>query len=309
MKGSVDKVIPLSEAAAMVEAGMNIVAGGFAASHQPMAFFREVIRRAPGKVSMAAVAECWVVEFLAAAGMLERVALSCLMFEQLGRCHRFSRAVEEGTIAVEDHSHFGLVSRIAAAAQGIPFLPVRSMTGTDVLNRQGYERPEDKWRRIPSPFGNEEVTAISAIVPDLAVIHVARVDRRGNAQLFGPTTIVEEQAKAARAVIVTAEELVDSVDIARCPEFTVIPGFMVDAVVHLPFGAHPTGMFGYYDCDHPHLAEYHGGSRDDGALAAFMERYVYGPADHWDYLERIGIGRLMALRVDPALGYRRPEGR
>ena len=309
MKRSIDKTVSLSEAVSLVEPGANVVAGGFAASHQPMAFFRELIRRATGPFSMTAVADCWVVEFLAAAGLLERVALSCLMFEQLGRCYRFSKGVEEGTIAVEDHSHFGLISRLAAAGLGLPFLPVRSMSGTDILAQPGFEPPEEKWRRIPSPFGGGEITAVSAIVPDVAVVHVARADRRGNAQIFGPTTIVEEQMKAARTVIVTAEEIVDGTDIARCPEFTIAPGLLTDAVVHVPYGAHPTGMFGYYDADDAHLAEYHGVSRDESALNDYMDRYVLGPANHWEYLERIGIRRLTALRVDPALGYRRPDGR
>jgi acyl CoA:acetate/3-ketoacid CoA transferase alpha subunit len=297
------KVVSLDEAVSAVGSGADLTLGGFAHSHQPMGFVRALIRRGATDLSLSAVAECWAAEYLAAAGLLRRARMSNFMLEGFGRCHRFSQGVEEGTIAVEDHSHFGMISRLLAGGLGLPYLPVRAMAGTDILAKPGFEPAHEKSRRVPNPFGEDQITVVSALRPDLAVIHAARADKLGNTQLLGPASVIEEQARAAAQVIVTVEELVDTETIRRRPELTLLPGFMVDAVVPLPYGAHPTGVYGYYDHDQPHLAEYYAASRDDGAVDGYLEAYVYGPRDHWAYLDRLGVSRLLRLRVDPGLGY------
>ena len=298
------KLLSLPEAARAVPDGATITAGGFAHSHQPMAFVRELIRQRRTDLTLIGVAECWIAEFLAAAGMLRRAYLSNFMLEGYGRCQCFARGVESGAIAVEDHSHFGMLSRLTAAGLGLPFMPVRAMAGTDILAQPGFEAPEHKARQIASPFSDESVLVVSPLRPDFAILHVARADRLGNAQMFGTVSALAEQARAARHVILTADEIVDTEAIRRRPEATLIPGLMVDAVVHAPFGAHPTGVYGLYDHDPDHLGEYYRASRDAAAVAAYLARRVYGPGDEGAYLDALGASRLLALRVDPALGYR-----
>lgn len=298
-----NKIVPLGEAVTAIKDGSSLTAGGFAHSHQPMGFVRELIRQGPRDLTLMSVAECWVGEFLAAAGLLKRAYYSNFMFEGYGRCQQYSQAVESGRLAVEDHSHFGMVCRLQAAGLGLPFMPMRAMAGTDILNQPGFEPPEDKARRMKSPFGEEEVTAVSPLRPDVAVLHVARADKLGNAQLFGTTSVIEEQARAARTVIITAEEIVDTDVIRRDPERTILPSFLVDAVVSLPYGAHPTGVYGYYEHDADHLGTYYAASRDADATAAYLRRWVHGMPDHWAYLDAIGASTLLKLRVDPALGY------
>lgn len=306
MRRSPSKLVPFEEAVGAVPVGASLTMGGFAHSHQPMAFTRALIRRGIGDLTLMGVAECWVAEFLAAAGMLRRTYMSNFMLEGFGRCYRFSRAVETAAVQVEDHSHFGMILRLVAGGLGIPFLPLRSMTGTDLLETAGFEPPERKWARIPSPFTDEEVTTVSALRPDVAVIHAARADPAGNVQLFGPTSVIEEQVRAARTVIVTVEEIVADGVIRNRPELTLIPSFMIDLLVHLPMGAHPTGVYGYYDHDATHLAAYYAASREDAELQRYLDEWVFGLPEHAAYLQRIGARQLLGLRVDPGLGYLPP---
>lgn len=303
MNSTRNKLVSLEEALEPIRDGMSITAGGFAHSCQPMALTRGLIRRGLRGLTIMGVAECWVAEFLAAAGMLERAYFSNFMFEGFGRCRRFSEGVEAGRIATEDHSHFGMVCRLQAAGLGLPFMPIRAMAGTDIIDVPGFEDAAHKSSILASPFGNGSVTVVSPLRPDVAIIHAARADRDGNIQLFGTTAVIEEQARAARHVIVSVEEIVDANELRRHPELTILPGLMVDAVVHLPYGAHPTGVYGYYEHDAAHLGGYYEASRDQEATDRFLKRWAHDLPDHWTYLDTIGVRTLMELRVDPYLGY------
>jgi acyl CoA:acetate/3-ketoacid CoA transferase alpha subunit len=299
------KLVDLDEAISVVQDGMSLTAGGFAHSHQPMALTRALIRRGVRRLTIMGVAECWVAEYLAAAGAVERAYFSNFMFEGFGRCRRFSEGVEAGRIATEDHSHFGMVCRFQAAGLGLPFMPIRAMAGTDILAMPGFEDPAAKSRRMESPFGNGTVTAVSPLKPDVAIIHAARADRDGNVQLFGATSVIEEQARAASHVIVSVEEIVAPDVIRRQPELTILPSLLVDVVVHLPYGAHPTGVYGYYEHDAAHLGEYYAASRTQTATDDYLRTWVFQMEDHWAYLDAIGMSSLLKLQVDPALGSRR----
>jgi acyl CoA:acetate/3-ketoacid CoA transferase alpha subunit len=301
------KIVSLSEAVAGVPDGANMTFGGFAAYFTPLAFVREMIRQGKPRIEMTSVAECWVADYLAGAGLLRRARFSNFMFEGLGRCYNFCRGVERGEIEVEDYSHFAITSRLVAAGLGLPFMPVKSMAGTDLMSRRNFEA--DKARPLDCPFTGEKVLLVPAVRPDVAVIHVARSDRAGNSQLFGYTAVVEEQARAAGRVIVTAEEVVEDAVIRAQPELTVLPGFLVDAVVEVPFGAHPTGMYRYYDPDFAFLRDYYAASRDPAAFRAHLEAWVLGPGDEWAYLQKVGLRRLLALRSDPGLGIARRHAR
>lgn len=303
-----DKRISLEEAIALVPDGCSLTAGGFAHSHQPLGFLRALIAAGRQNLSIMGVAECWVAEWLAAAGMLDKAWFSNFMFEGFGRCRRFSEGIEAGRIATEDHSHFGMVMRLVAGAERLPFMPMLSEGGTDIASTAGIERPEDKLRIVESPFGGgERVTVTSPLRPDVAIIHAARADASGNVQLDGATAVLEEQAAAARTVIVTVEEIVEAGEIAANPAATLIPGLYVDALVHLPYGAWPTGMYGYHDPDMDFLGSYYEASRDPASCTKWIDEHLRGPVDHWDWLDRAGVARLLALRTDPVLGYRPAE--
>lgn len=301
------KLVSLREAAASVPDGANMTFGGFAAYFTPLAFVREMIRQGKRDIEMTSVAECWVADHLAGAGALRRARFSNFMFEGLGRCYNFCRGVERGEILVEDYSHFAITSRLVAGGLGIPFLPIKSMAGTDLMKRRGFET--EKARPFACPFTGESVLLVPAVRPDVAVLHAARADRDGNTQLFGYTAVIDEQARAAKRVIVTVEEVVDDRVIRQQPELTVLPGFLVEMVVEVPFGAHPTGMYRYYDPDFDFLGGYYAASRDASAFRGHLDEYVFQVPDHWAYLGKIGIRRLMALRADPGLGLARLHAR
>jgi acyl CoA:acetate/3-ketoacid CoA transferase alpha subunit len=301
MSGS--KIVSLAEAVAGVSDGANMTFGGFAAYFTPLAFVREMIRQGKTRIEMTSVAECWVADYLAGAGVLTRARFSNFMFEGLGRCYNFCRGVERGDILVEDYSHFAITSRLVAAGLGVPFLPIKPMAGTDLMAKRGFEA--EKARPFACPFTGESVLLVPAIRPDVAVIHAARADQEGNTQLFGYTSVVDEQARAAKRVIVTVEEIVDETVIREQPEMTILPGFLVDAVVEVPFGAHPTGMYRYYDPDFAFLRDYYAASRDGETFRRHLDEYVFGVPDHWAYLRNLGIRRLMDLRSDPGLGLAR----
>jgi acyl CoA:acetate/3-ketoacid CoA transferase alpha subunit len=304
------KLVSLDEAVACIRDGMSITAGGFAHSHQPMGFFRALMRTGVQDLTIMGIAECWVAEWLAAAGMLRRAYFSNFMFEGFGRCRRFSEGIENGVIEAEDHSHFGMVMRFTAAGLGLPFMPMRSQAGTDILNVAGFEDPAAKAQMFRSPFDGEVVSLISPLKPDVAIIHAARADELGNVELYGTTSVIEEQVRAASQVIVTVEEIVSTDEIRRNPQATLIPGMMVDKLVHLPYGAFPLGIYGYYEYDGAALAEYYEASRSPEATQAWIDTWVHAIESHWDYLDAHGASRLLSLRVDPYLGYRYqiPEG-
>jgi glutaconate CoA-transferase subunit A len=303
MRRTADRVVSLSDAVAGIKDGWNLTFGGFAHLMGPMALVRELIRAGKRDLDLTGVAECWAADTLAGAGALRRVRFSNFMFEGYGRCRNFSREIEEGRLPVEDHSHFGIANRLAAAGLGVPFLPIRSMAGTDILNVSGFEEPSQKWARMEDPFGGPPVTVVAAVSPDAAVLHAQRADRAGNIQVDGVTAVIEEQARAARRLIVSVEEIVEASELRRHPEATLIPSFLVDAVVEAPFGAHPNGTFRYYQHDPEHIANYYAASRAPNTFATYLDEWVYGPKDEWAYLDKIGLSRLMALRVDPFLNY------
>jgi glutaconate CoA-transferase, subunit A len=292
----------LEDVPSLVPNGSHIVIGGFADTINPMAIVRALVAHRVGDLELTAVAEAWSAEFLVAAGLVRKVRMSNLMFEGLGRCRAVSRAIESGAVEVEDYSHFGLISRLVAAAEGLPFAAVRSMMETSLETVTTFQEP--KGARFEDPFFKETVYLVPRAEPDIALIHAARADEDGNIQLFGPNAVIQDQARAARRVIVSVEEIVPNRVTRAAPSLTVVPGFLVDTVVWAPFGAHPTGLYGYYGADRRHLEEYYEASRSESGTNEYLERHIWSvKGDHWEYLRQIGQERMNRLRADPYWGY------
>lgn len=300
-KPSSNKLISIQEAVRWIEDGSHLTFSGFAHSLAPIAIVRELIRQQKKDLELSSMGECWAADLLCGAGLLKRARLSNYMFEGYGRCMNFSRAVQTGVLEVEDYSHFGIASRFAAAGLGTSYLPTKVMAGTDLTRVKTFD--EDKFLEQSCPFTGESYLLVRAIEPDIAFIHAHRADTEGNVQVFGMTSIIEEQARASKKVVVSVEEIVPRSEIARRPEATLLPGFMVDAIVEVPFGAHPAGMYKYYNYDDSHIRHYWDCSRDDTKFQGYLDEFVYGAETHWAYLEKIGLNRLFALRADPYLGY------
>jgi glutaconate CoA-transferase subunit A len=310
-----NKIIELTEAAALVPDGVTISFGGFTTQRHPMAFVYELIRLKRRNLYLFGHSPGGDWDVLIGAGCVKRVELAYEADEAFNTVvPRWRVAVERGEIEWEDYSNFSMVARFTAGAMGIPFMPVRSLLGSDLVAKEALtveQRAADprtspkKLHVMGSPFNPEDqVVLVPAIHTDFAVLHVQKATANGTIRIEGQTYADVQQALCADTVIVTAEEIVEEADLRREPERNPLPYFIVKHVCHVPFGAHPYAVFNYYDYDPRQLKIYHDGARDDATFREYLDKFVYGVKNHSEYLEAVGgAARLDSLNADPAYGY------
>ena len=309
------KLTDLHAAAALVPDGSTISFGGFTTQRHPMAFIYELIRLRRRDLYLFGHSPGGDWDILIGAGCVKRVELAYEADEAFNTVGpRWRQAVERGEIEWEDYSNFSMVARFTAGAMGIPFMPVRSLLGSDVLRKEAL-KPEQrkadprtspkKLHVMASPFdAREQVVLVPAIHTDFAVLHVQKATLNGTVRIEGQTFADIQQALCAGTVIVTAEEIVEEDMLRREPERNPIPFFTVKHVCHVPFGAHPYAVFNYYDYDPLQLKEYHEGVRDDAAFQCYLDKYVLRTRNHLEYLEAVGgRERLETLKSSPDFGY------
>ena len=286
------KVMSIEEAASLVNDGDVVALQNMATQAAPMAMVRELIRQQKRSLGLVCLVGGMPVDWLAAAGVIDRLIGAAVSMEQFGLCQQYRKAVEEGRIRVEELSETALNARLGAGARNLPFLPTRGLIGTDLIDIN------ENLMLFQDPFGGETLVACRALVPDVALVHAHRADERGNVQ-YEPTILWPDLGifpKAARKVIVTAEEIVDSEVLRRNPDRTVLPGFRVDAVVEVPYGAHPTSFYPLYGYDTRFHQEWAKVSRDAEQTQEFLRRYVLEPETQADYLQAVGgSARLMEV--------------
>lgn len=291
-KSSVEKLTTLEDAVARVPDGAIVAFGGCLFTRTPLALVWALLRRRPRALTIARNLMCYEGEWCMVAGAVEKVVTSWLGIGLPWGLSRVMRELgESGRVLIEDWSHLGLGLRFRAAAMGVPFLPSLTMLGSDLMGVGGS-------RTIACPYTGETLHAVPALFPDVALLHVQRADRFGNCQIDGYPHMDADLALAASTVLVSAEEIVPEDEIRRRPDRTLIPGFAVDALVHVPFGAYPHECYGAYDAEPEHFTEYVSGIQRDGlaGVAAYLDRYVYGPPTHADYLALFGAARLADAR-------------
>jgi glutaconate CoA-transferase subunit A len=287
------KVLSLHDAVAAHVADGDVVAlQNMATQAAPMALVRELVRQERRNLGLVCLVGGIAVDWLSAAGVIDRFIGAAVSMEQFGLCNQYRKAVESGRVRVEELSETALNARLGAGARNLPFLPTRGMLGSDLIDIN------PNLVRFQDPFEGETLVACRALVPDVAFVHAHRADGRGNVQLE-PTVRWPDLGifpKAARKVVVTAEEIVGSEVLRRNPDRTVLPGFAVDAVVEVPYGAHPTSFFPGYGYDARFHLDWVKVARDDEAAAEFLNRYVTGPEDQAAYLGAVGgAERLLEL--------------
>ncbi len=279
------KVMTLADAIGeLVHDGDVVALQNMATQAAPMAAVRELIRQEKRNLGLVCLVGGIPVDWLAAAGVIDRFIGAAVSMEQFGLCQQYRKGVEEGRIRVEELSETALNARLGAGIRNLPFLPTKGLIGTDLIDIN------PNLTMIDDPFGGTPVVACKALVPDVALVHAHRADAHGNVQ-YEPTIIWPDlgaMPKAALRVIVTAEEIVESDVLRRNPDRTLLPGFTVDAVVEVPYGAHPTSFNPNYGYDSTMHLEWIRSSRDPDAVAAFLDRYITGPADQAAYLEAAG---------------------
>ncbi|MBI1885857.1 MAG: CoA transferase subunit A [Chloroflexi bacterium] len=251
----------------------------------PSALIREVIRQ--GKKDLWVGAKfTWVsAALLVGAGCASKLDVGFFLFGPV-----VEQAVREGRVKAYEYSNVVMTNRLMAGAMGLPFLPVRSFGGTDGFNYSGA-------KLITDPYAGEPITIVPALNPDVALIHVHQADVYGNARIFGTGISHTEAALASRKVIVSTEEIIDTEEIRRDPGRTTIPYYVVDAVVHLPFGAYPGEMQGRYASDIPHVIEVVGATLR-GFVEQYLQKWVHSVSSHAEMLEKlVGEQNLEGLKA------------
>jgi acyl CoA:acetate/3-ketoacid CoA transferase alpha subunit len=276
---------------------------GFAIARCAMAFAHEVIRQ---QITGLTVSQCVIAmdaDMLVGGGSVARLISGGGSRGRFGQHHCVNRGIEEGTLVAEEYSSLSMAFRYLAGSLGLPFIPIRSLRGSDILKQLAEVAPSEI-AYVDDPFTGDDWLVLKPLKPDVAVIQVQTADEDGNAWILGPRWVNEEQVKASDRAIVITERVVPTDMIRREPERTVIPGFRVSHVVHLPFAAHPSSVYHAYDFDAPHIRQFAGATRTAEGTRQYLDQYVYGAKDHWEYLELVGGVRYLAqLAADPALGY------
>ena len=285
-----EKVVSLEEAASLVKDGETVGIGGSTLSRTPMAMIFALIRAGRKQLSCARGIVSSEGDLLFASGISDHIVTS--WFSQgivWGISKVMRHHVETGKARFDEWSHMAMGLRFRAGAMGLPFLPMRSMLGSDVLR----ERPEP--REMACPFTGEKLLLVPALNPDVAIIHVQRCDAYGNAQMDGLQFMDVDLAMAANRVILTTERIVSNDQIRRAPDQTKIPFFAVEAVAEVPFGCAPHECGGVYEPLFGHMDYYTSLVNTDpvGGMGEYLERYVYGPKSWIDYLERLGLADLL----------------
>jgi glutaconate CoA-transferase, subunit A len=285
------KLISLKKAISeFVNDGDIVYAAGF--THLiPFAAGHEIIRQGKKNLTLARATPDLIYDQMVAAGCAKKVIFSYMGNPGVGSLRIVRTAIEKGELEWEEYSHFGMITRLQAGASGLPFLPM-NQTGATSL-----EQANPLIKRIPDPYGGKDVIVVPALNPDVAIVHVQRADKNGNAHLWGIIGEQKEAAFAAKKVILTAEEIVDESVIRSDPNRTMIPGIVVSAVCHVPFASHPSYSQGYYDRDNEFYLAWDKISESKELTQKYLDEWVYGVKDRNAYWKKLGEKTHKRLKV------------
>lgn len=307
------KLLNMREAIAdLVPDGASVALGLQLEQMIPFAAGHEMIRQKKRGLTLIGPISDILFDQLIAAGCVDRVIAAWVGNVMMGSAYNFRRAVEQESLKVVNLTNFTIALALQAAAMGVPFLPTRTALGSDVARDNDFfaeidspfegmqegesaTGPDSRGRRsLPEP---DKLHAIKALTPDVAIVHLQRADRDGNAHCWGNFGVMIEAARAARRVIVVAEEIVDPEVISSDPNRTVIPGFLVNAVVECRHGAHPSPVQGYYSRDNAFFRQYHEQTKTKSGSEAWLQGWVYGIGDRVAYMNQLGGCRVQELGV------------
>jgi glutaconate CoA-transferase subunit A len=296
-----DKRMSLAEAVKLVPDGSHLFWGGFGFQRPPMAFAHELVRQNKRNLTIYTCGSEMDLDILSGARVVSRLELAFYAIEGIGLVPNIQRRIREGVIEIEDYSNLAMVMRFLGGALGVPFMPLKSMLGTDLLAKKRF-RPQ-KAEVMDCPFTGEKVVLVPSVRPDFSIVHAQRVDREGNVQIDGIRGEDVEGGRAGKKTIVLAEEIVDSEFIRNQPDQTVIPNIYVTHVVECPWGSHPMMVYNYYDYDMEHVRKYYDQCKTEEGWQKYCTEYITGVSNHMEFLQRIGIERLMKLKARKPLPY------
>jgi glutaconate CoA-transferase, subunit A len=280
-----NKLMSMEEAIGrFVNNGDTIVIEGFthlicfAAGH-------EIIRQKKRNLTLCRLTPDLIYEQLIGAGCVDKLVFSWAGNPGAGPLYALRRAVEEEiphAIELDEYSHFGMVARFTAGAAKLPFFPLRNFMGSDL------PQVNDNIRKVQCPYTGESLATVPALNPDTTIVHAQRADVSGDTQIWGLMGVQKEAAFAAKNVIVVAEEIVEEKLIRSDPNRTLIPGFIVSAVVHEPWGCHPSFAQGYYDRDNDFYVNWRNTSKDVKKFNAYLDEWIFGTKNRAEYVAKMG---------------------
>ncbi|HZU44442.1 MAG TPA: CoA-transferase [Terriglobales bacterium] len=278
------KLVTMREAVAeFAPDGASVALGLQLEQMIPFGAGHEIIRQKRRGLTLIGPISDILFDQLIAAGCVEKVIAAWVGNVMMGQAYNFRRAVETKVIRVTNMTNFTIALALQAGAMGVPYLPTRSAMGSDVPKSNEF------FEHVTSPFnGKEPLLAVRALNPDVTVVHVQRADRDGNAHCWGNFGVMIEAVRAAKHVIVVAEEVVEPEVIASDPNRTVIPGFLASAVVECRYGAHPSPVQGCYKRDDAFFRQYHEQTKTKDDTEKWLLRWVYGVRDRAEYVNQLG---------------------
>ncbi len=288
-----NKVLSLKEAVdKYVRDGEYLCIGGFGTNRVPVAACHEIVRQKKKNMGFAGHTACHDMQILSAGKVYNRVDVAYVIgLEARGLSSSSRKYMESGQVKITEWTNYALALRLKAAAMGVPFLPVRSMLGTDTFKYSAA-------RTMVCPFTENKIVLLPALYPDVAVIHVHEADVYGNCRFKGPAVADIELANAAKHLIITTERLIPGERITQDPSSTKIPFHLVDAVCEISFGAYPGNMAYEYFSDEDHLKEWLTAEKDPESFESFLNRNIYECKDHDDYLQKNGgLKKIRELRA------------
>jgi len=289
------KILSMREAIArLIKDGDSVAMGTALEAAIPFAVGHEIIRQGKKDLTLIGPISDTLFDQVIGAGCVKKVIAAWVGNVIMGVGYNMRRAVESGVprkIEVEDHTNFSISLALQAGALGIPFIPTKTLLGTGMMEG-GHP-----FREIRCPFTDERLALVPALKPDVAIVQAQRADEEGNTHYWGGSGVTKEAALAARKVIVVVEEIVDKKVIRRDPNRTLIPGFLVSAVVQESWSALPSPIQGYYNRDHEAYVHYHRESKERESYLKWLETWVLGVKDRREYVRRLGKKKLESLAV------------
>ncbi len=298
-----EKIVTAAEAVRrFVFDGAIVGMGGQSIGRSPMSIYQEMIRPEKKGLTLVGCNLSIAMDMMVGLGLVRRTELGTGNVERFGTTHCWRKAVEQGQLENEDYSHLAMVTRFLGGEMGLPFMPIQSLLGSDILNKTA-KGTEKKFEIIDNPWNRgEKVVLLPSLNPDVSIVHAQKADEMGNLIIDGFLAHEPEMIRASKAVIVSCEEVISSDEIRRYPERTTIPYMYVSAVVPQPWGAHPTSVYRYYQNDADHMQEYQDCARKGGdAFQRYIEKYIYSSSSFDEYLEKVGgLPKYNRLRLEMA---------
>jgi glutaconate CoA-transferase subunit A len=257
----------------------------------PFAAAHEIIRQRKISLTLIGPISDMLFDQVIGAGCVRKIRAAWVGNVITGSCYNFRRAVESHALEMEDHSNLTVAMALRAGAMGVSFMPARTALGSDLYNTN------TSLKTITCPFSGERLTAVAAINPDVAIVHVQRADEYGNAHAWGNLGVTRDACLGSRRIILTADEIVSADVTSRDPNRVLTPGFRVSAVVHHPWGGHPSPVPGFYNRDHQAFIDYRNNSKTPELFAAWQLRWVDSVCSSQDYLKILGKERITALAL------------